>query len=157
MEKISSLKTSLLFIMLAIGFLCLSLWHTSFLTNWNPLGSIFLFFFCLFIFYIFNYHTLIIHITASYLHLRFGIFTCKMLINSIKEVQLDKIPTFMKYGGAGIHFMFVKKRYRASYNFLEYPRICVSLKKRKGLVEDVSFSTRDPKKIMRTLNKLMKI
>jgi len=57
----------------------------------------------------------------------------------------------MQYGGAGIHFMFINKRYRASFNFLEYPRIVVALKKKSGPVCDLSFTTRHPEKVLQLL------
>mgnify|MGYP000900013350 CR=1 FL=1 len=34
---------------------------------------------------------------------------------------------FLRYGGAGIHFMSIRGRYRASFNFLEYPRVVIAL------------------------------
>jgi hypothetical protein len=55
----------------------------------------------------------------------------------------------MKYGGAGIHFMFVHKRYRASFNFLEHPRVVIGLKRKAGLVKDISFSTCQPNELIR--------
>ena len=55
----------------------------------------------------------------------------------------------MKYGGAGIHFMMIGKRYRASFNFLEYSRVVIALKNKVGLVQDISFSTRQPEEILK--------
>jgi len=106
----------------------------------------------MFFFYVLNFIMLIVLITAEHLQLRFGIFKWTVPIDNIKKIQLDEIPAFKKYGGAGIHFMTVYKRYRVSFNFLEYPRICVSLKKKRGLVQDVSFSTRTPEKVMQVLS-----
>jgi len=155
-EKISSIKTSLLFIALMIIFLCLSLWLTNTFTDWNTLDVIVLCLACFFLFYVINFRTLTILINPVFLQLKFGIFKWKVSTDNIKKVQLDEIPFFMKYGGVGIHFMFVRKRYRASFNFLEYPRICLSLKKKRGWVEDISFSTRKPEKVMRVLTEVMK-
>jgi hypothetical protein len=56
-------------------------------------------------------------------------------------------------GGAGIHFMVVGKRYRASFNFLEHPRVVIALKRKAGLVRDVSFSTRRPVDVLRLIQK----
>ena len=47
--------------------------------------------------------------------------------------------------------MTVHKRYRVSFNFLEYARVRISLKEKRGLVRDVSFSTRDPEGVMQTM------
>ena len=47
--------------------------------------------------------------------------------------------------------MLIDKRYRASFNFLEYPRIVVVLKKKRGLVCDLSFTTRHPEKVQQLL------
>lgn len=54
-------------------------------------------------------------------------------------------------GGAGIHFMTIRARYRASFNFLEYPRVVVAFKKKVGLVRDISFSTRRPDEVLRLI------
>lgn len=47
--------------------------------------------------------------------------------------------------------MTVRGRYRASFNFLEHPRVAVQLKRKRGLVRDVSFSTRQPDEIVRII------
>ncbi len=60
----------------------------------------------------------------------------------------DDLPALNKYGGAGIHFMFVRGRYRASFNFLEYPRLAVTFKRKVGPVQELSFSTRQTEEIM---------
>jgi hypothetical protein len=57
----------------------------------------------------------------------------------------------MKMGGAGIHFMFIRKRYRASFNFLEYPRVVIAFKRKAGPVQDISFSTRRPDDLIRLI------
>jgi hypothetical protein len=43
--------------------------------------------------------------------------------------------------------MFVRGRYRASFNFLEHPRVVVALRGGAGPVRDVSFSTRRPEAV----------
>jgi hypothetical protein len=58
----------------------------------------------------------------------------------------------MRLGGAGILFMFVRKRYRASFNFLEYPRVVIALRKKAGPVQDISFSTRRPEDVIRRIH-----
>ncbi len=80
--------------------------------------------------------------------LRFGIFTWTIPVDNIESINLDELPPIMKYGGAGIHFMTIQNRYRASFNFLEYPRVVIQLKKKQGLVKDISFSTEQPSDIL---------
>jgi hypothetical protein len=66
------------------------------------------------------------------------------------------VPMIKKYGGAGIHGMFHKKRYRISFNFLEHPRVVVSLKEKKGPVQGVTFSTRRPEEVLQILQEAVK-
>jgi hypothetical protein len=81
--------------------------------------------------------------------LSFGVFSWTIPIYNIDEIQNDdEIPVLSKYGGAGIHFMFVRRRYRASFNFLEYSRVVLRLKKKQGLVSDISFSTCQPEELL---------
>jgi hypothetical protein len=47
--------------------------------------------------------------------------------------------------------MFVRKRYRASFNFLEHSRVVIRLKSKVGLVQDVSFSTCQPNEIIQLM------
>jgi hypothetical protein len=69
-------------------------------------------------------------------------------LNNVESCALDEIPALMKYGGAGIHFMMIGKRYRASFNFLEYPRVVIAFKRKMGPVRDISFSTRQPMEVL---------
>jgi hypothetical protein len=46
--------------------------------------------------------------------------------------------------------MVVHKRYRVSFNLLEYPRIVVALRSQR-LVRDVSFTTRRPAEMINLL------
>ena len=69
--------------------------------------------------------------------------------------DLDDIRGFMKYGGAGIHFMTVHRRYRASVNFLEYPSVLINFKQQIGPVQDLSFSTKNPDRVMQILQGLI--
>jgi hypothetical protein len=150
-EKISSSRTEALFIGLAAIFLVLSIRRMS-VTGLDALGIVFLLFFVLFVFYCLNFRILIIRIAADSLILKFGIFTWTVPPDDIGEIRPDDdIPAMMKYGGAGVHFMFVRGRYRASFNFLEYPRVVIALKRKKGSVQDVSFSTRHPEDVIRLL------
>jgi hypothetical protein len=73
-------------------------------------------------------------------------------LENIQKCHLDKLSKFQKYGGAGIHLMFVRNRYRASFNFLEYPRVVITFKRKVGPVQDLSFSTRRPEEIIQLLS-----
>ena len=146
-ERVTSRKTEFLFITMTLLFLLLSLWRVM-AGSLNLLTGIFLFFFCFFLFYSINYRTLIISITSEFLKLSFGVFTWTIPISNIHQCHPDDdIPVLMKYGGAGIHFMLVRNRYRGSFNFLEHSRIVIRLKRKAGLVRDISFSTCHPNKL----------
>jgi hypothetical protein len=154
-EKVTSTLTTLLFIGLAIVSFGLYLWHNAGSINWDTLSIVFLFMVCFFVFYLFNFRTLQVLATKETLQLRFGLFHWTEPIDNIESVKLDQIPTLLKYGGAGIHYMTVHGRYRISFNFLEYERVCVGLKKKQGLVQDISFSTRQVEKVIAVLSKLV--
>jgi hypothetical protein len=113
----------------------------------DGLAAAFLFFCVVFSFYSVNYRTLIIRLTPKSLKLTFGIFTWTVALDNIEACQLDDIPTFMRNGGAVMHSMFIRKRYRASFNFLEYPGIAIAFKRKVGPVQDISFSTRQPEDV----------
>ena len=149
-EEISSRKTEWLFVSLTILFFLLFVWRMN-VSGWNGLTVVILVFACFFLFYSINYRTLIISITLDALKLSFGIFTWTVPIHNIESCSLDEIPAFMKYGGAGIHFMLIGKRYRASFNFLEYPRVVIAFKNKVGPVRDISFSTSRPDDVLRFL------
>jgi hypothetical protein len=84
-----------------------------------------------------------IYITPETLQLTFGIFTWKIAVTNIESCYLDK-TSLWRIGGAGIHFTWIKGKYRAFWNFLEYPRVAVMLKRKKGAVREIAFSTRHP-------------
>ena len=149
-ERIRSNRTEALFAVLAVLFLALFVWQNS---GWR---IVFLCLSVVFLFYTINYRILLIHLTHEKLLLRFGIFTWTVPLENIASCHLDDISTPMRYGGAGIHFMLIKGRYRASFNFLEYPRVVIALKTKQGLVRDVSFSTQHPEKIIHSINKLQR-
>ncbi len=149
-EELSSKRTQRLFAGLTILFLLLAIWRVK-VNGMNGLAVIFLVLSCFFLFYVVNYRTLIIHITADALKLTFGIFAWTVPFSNIENCSLDEISAFNKYGGAGIHFMFVEKRYRASFNFLEYPRLVIAFKNKVGPVRDISFSTRQPDEVLRII------
>ena len=146
-ERLSSNRTEALFVILTILFLMLLIWRV----NTGSPDILSVAFFCLFglfLFYSVNYRILLILLTPESLKLRFGIFTWTVPLDNIEECRLDDIPMLMRMGGAGIHFMVIRKRYRASFNFLEHPRVVIALKRKVGPIQDISFSTRRPDDVL---------
>jgi len=151
-EKLQSNKTETLFIVFTILFFALFVWHIN-NVNYSAWRIVFICLSVFFLFYTINYRTLLIHLTPEKLLLKFGIFTWTVPLENIADCRLDNISASMRYGGAGIHFMLIKGRYRVSFNFLEYPRIVIALKSKQGFVRDVSFSTQHPEEIIRLITK----
>jgi Ca2+/Na+ antiporter len=149
-ERISSNRTEALFLALTVIFLLLLIWRVD-VGGLDFLAVIFLCFLSLFFFYSINYRNLIIRLTHEYLKLTFGLFKWTVPLDNIEAYCLDEIPIFMRMGGAGIHFMIIRKRYRASFNFLEYPRVVIAFKIKVGLVRDISFTTRRPDDVLRLI------
>ena len=149
-ERVSSNRTEALFVALTLLFFTMLIWRM----NAGSLDLLAAVFFCLFGFFFFysvNYRTLIIRLTSESLKLTFGIFTWNVPLDNVEECYLDDTPILMKMGGAGIHFMSIRKRYRASFNFLEHPRVVVAFKRKRWLVKDISFSTRRPDDVLRLI------
>ena len=139
---------------LAIFFFTLLIWRL----NARRLDFFAAMFFCLFgvfLFYSLNYRTLVICLTSESLKLTFGIFKWNVPLDNVEECCLDDIPILMRMGGAGIHFMSIRKRYRASFNFLEHPRVMVAFKRKVGPVRDISFSTRRPDDVLRHIQEAL--
>ena len=153
-EKLSSNRTEALFLGLTLLFLLLFVWRVT-AAGLGLLAGVLLFFFLLFLFYSLNYRTLIIRLTPDTLKLAFGLFTWRVPLDNVQDCRLDELPPLKRLGGAGIHFMTVAGRYRASFNFLEYPRIAIALKRKRGPVQDVSFSTRRPEEILRLIHQAL--
>ena len=149
-EKISSNRTEALFLALTLLFFLLLLWRVK-AVGPDVLAVVFFCFFIIFIFYSVNYRTLVIRLTPQSLKLTFGIFTWRVPLDNVAECCLDELPVVMRMGGAGIHFMIIRKRYRASFNFLEYPRLVIAFKRSVGPVRDISFSTRRPDDVLRLI------
>jgi hypothetical protein len=148
-ESVTSTKTEALFVALTILFLVLLVWRVtagSFL-----LAAVFLVLFGVFLFYSVNYRTLVIRLTAESLKLTFGIITWTVPLDNVEECRLDELPVLLRMGGAGIHLMSVRGRYRASFNFLEHPRVVIAFKRKVGPVRDISFSTRRPDAVLRLI------
>jgi hypothetical protein len=150
-EELSSNRTEILFIVLTILFLSLSYWRIA-EDDFSLLTIIFILLFIFFLFYSLNYRILHICMTSDSLFLSFGIFKWTIAFSNIKTWYLDDMYTRL-IGGAGIHFMFVRKKYRAYLNFLEYQRVVVVLKRKKGPVAQIAFSTECPEQVMRLLEK----
>ena len=153
-ERISSNKTEALFLVLMMLSLLLLIWRVT-SDGLDILAVAFTCLFILFLFYSVNYRTLLIHLTTDSLKLTFGIFTWAIPVDNIQEYSLDELPVIMKYGGAGIHFMIIRKRYRASFNFLEYPRVVIAFTRKVGLVQDISFSTRRPDDMLQLIREVI--
>jgi hypothetical protein len=149
-ERVSSTRTAALFVLLTLLFVILCAWRIGagrldFVAILCGLLSV------VFLFYTFNFRTLRIRLSARSLTLTFGLFSWRVPLENVAAFGLDDVPFIKRMGGAGIHFMFVRQRYRVSFNFLEYPRVVIALKRKRGRVEDVSFSTRCPEEILRRL------
>ena len=155
-EKVRSNWTTVLFLGLTILFLVLLIWRMSTVSS-DIFSAVFFFLCVIFFFYSINYRTLIIRITPESLILKFGIFTWTIPLDNIEECHLDDLPVFMRYGGAGIHFMSIRKRYRASFNFLEYPRVVIRLNRKARIVQDISFTTRSPDDVIQLLQNAVSI
>ena len=146
-ERLSSNRTEILFVVLTILFLSLSCWRIL-EDDFDFLTIIFILFFIFFLFYSVNYRILHICMTSDSLILSFGIFKWSIAFSNIQECYLDDMYTRL-IGGAGIHFMFVRRKYRAYLNFLEYQRIVLVLKRKMGPVAEIAFSTKHPKEVMK--------
>lgn len=152
LERVSSKRTEALFVVLTLLFFLLFLWRAkdTIFATWSIV------FFCLFTFFLFyslNYRTLIIRLNEDHLELKFGIFTWIIPLHNIESCFPDS-TSLWRIGGAGIHFTSLGGRYRAMFNFLEYPRIVIALKVKKGLVRDIAFSTRQPDEVTRLIQKI---
>jgi hypothetical protein len=147
-ESVSSNKTHALFLALASLFSWLTLRSRQDRRR-HLFSGVTLSLAAFFLFYSINFRTLRIRLTSDQLELKFGIFRWTEPLDHIEEVHLDELPPLMRLGGAGIHFMCICNRYRASFNFLEHPRVVIALKRQVGPVQDISFSTRHPEDIIR--------
>jgi hypothetical protein len=148
-EQVSSARTQALFAFLMLLGLLFFIWRLNDhgLDAWSVLG---LAVFAMFLFYMLNYRTLLIQLTADSLCLTFGLVSWLIPLNNIETCYPEDISLW-RIGGAGIHFTSIDGRYRAMFNFLEYPRVVVALKVKRGPVRDVVFSTRRPDEIVRLI------
>lgn len=149
-EEIKSGKTRNLFIILACLFLALFAWRVS-AVGFNFFPGLFLFLGLFFLIYVFNYQTLQIEITDQTLHLKFGLVRWTSDLKNIRACSLDDASALIKYGGAGVHFAFVTGEYRAFYNFLEFPRVLIRFINKRGPVQALVFSTRQPEQVLKII------
>jgi hypothetical protein len=151
-ERLSSKKTEALFWGLALATLLLALWRQN-AAGGGTLATLLFAGFVFFLFYALNYRTLTIRLTADELKLRFGLFRWTIPLENVERCFLDE-TSLRRIGGAGIHFSSFEGRYRAMFNFLEYARVVVALKKKRGLVREVAFSTREPEEVVALIREL---
>lgn len=144
-ERLTSGRTEALFVALALLPLAVLVlrYPTAGMDGW----SVFLLAVAaMFVFYALNYQTLVIRVNQDALRLRFGLFEWTIPLSNIDSCAPDPV-SLLRIGGAGIHFTFIGGRYRAMFNFLEYPRLVVGLRAKRGPVRDVVFSTRRPAEV----------
>ena len=150
-QKLTSPRTTALFAALTLLCLLLGLWRYT-IAGLGWLSGVLFVFAAFFLFYVFNFHTLRLTLTAQALTLTFGLFRWTVPLANIQSVRPDDTLTpLQRYGGAGLHFMLVGGRYRANFNFLEHGRLVLQLKQPAGRVRDLSFSTRYPAELLQRL------
>jgi hypothetical protein len=153
-ERLSSNKTLGLFAVLCLILGALAVWRVA-AVRLDGFAIALFALSAFFLFYVFNYRSLVIRLTPTTLTLKFGVFRWQVPIENIAACSPDHIHGFMYYGGAGIHFMMIDKRYRASFNFLEYPRVLIAFKEKVGPVRDLSFTTQQPEKLIQLIEQLI--
>ena len=153
-ERVTSSRTTAFFTLLTLFFSLIYLIRRR-SKICDKLSALSLFFSLFFFFYTINYRTLIIRLLASSFSLQFGLARWRVPLDNIDFIKIDDLPLVQRMGGAGVHFMLVRNRYRASFNFLEYPRLVIGFKEKVGPVKDLSFSTRHPDKWITLLSKVL--
>jgi hypothetical protein len=152
-QRLSSRKTEALFILLTALFLSEAL-RRFVRFAWDFWTILFLALGVIFLFYVFNYRNLRIALNGKALILRFGIFRMVVPLTNIQDYSVDD-TSLWRIGGSGIHFTFMDGRYRAMFNFLEYPRLVIRLREKQGWVRDVAFSTQRPGELIKLLDHLL--
>jgi hypothetical protein len=150
-EKIQSPLSTLLFTLLTVVFSALFAWRVM-IVGFRAFPIVCLVLALFFFFYVLNYRTLKITITEEDLLLKFGLIRWRTRLENIQTCKKDDSPNLIKYGGAGVHFAFVKGEYRAFFNFLEYPRVLITFHQKQGLVQGVVFTTRQPEQVLEIFN-----
>jgi len=142
-EKLCSVRTTGLFLLLMLIFFSLGTWRWTrsggSLLTWVLLG-----FSGLFLFYVVNFRTLAIHLDREIFQVRFGLIRWRVPLANIASVERDVIPWFLRNGGAGVHLFLSGGLYRVNFNFLEHARLLIRFKEKAGPVQALSFSTRQP-------------
>jgi len=151
-ERVSSQRTTALFAALAVISILLFVWQ---LVSGRAgfLRYLLLFLVIFFLFSTLNYRTLLIRLTPQALGLKFGVFSWTVPLSNVAACRLDDLPWVMRNGGAGVHFMMIRGRYRVSFNVLEFPRVVIALRQRVGPVVDVSFTTQRPDEVIERLKR----
>lgn len=149
-ERIKSNLTTTLFVILGLIFFGLFAWRYS-IVGFRFLPALFGFLGLFFFFYVINFRVLRITITDQTLRLKFGLVQWRMDLENIEHCKLYDPPFWIRYGGAGVHFSMVEGAYKAFFNFLEYPRILVRFHEKRGLVQELVFTTRQPDRILEIL------
>lgn len=150
-EKIQSSLTTLLFTFLMLVSSALFAWRVM-IVGFRAFPIICLVLALFFFLYVLNYRTLRIMITEEEVLLKFGLIRWRTKLENIQACKVDDSPNLIKYGGAGVHFAFVKGEYRAFFNFLEHPRILITFHQKQGLVQGVVFTTRQPEQVLEIIN-----
>ncbi|MCD4801868.1 MAG: hypothetical protein K8R16_02895 [Anaerolineales bacterium] len=150
-EKIQSSLTTLLFTFLMLVSSALFAWRVM-IVGFRAFPIICLVLALFFFLYVLNYRTLRIMITEEEVLLKFGLIRWRTRLENIQACKVDDSPNLIKYGGAGVHFAFVKGEYRAFFNFLEHPRILITFHQKQGLVQGVVFTTRQPEQVLEIIN-----
>jgi len=150
-EKIQSSLTTLLFTFLMLVSSALFAWRVM-IVGFRAFPIICLVLALFFFLYVLNYRTLRIMITEEEVLLKFGLIRWRTRLENIQACKVDDSPSLIKYGGAGVHFAFVKGEYRAFFNFLEHPRILITFHQKQGLVQGVVFTTRQPEQVLEIIN-----
>jgi len=150
-EKIQSSLTTLLFTFLMLVSSTLFAWRVM-IVGFRAFPIICLVLALFFFLYVLNYRTLRIMITEEEVLLKFGLIRWRTRLENIQACKVDDSPNLIKYGGAGVHFAFVKGEYRAFFNFLEHPRILITFHQKQGLVQGVVFTTRQPEQVLEIIN-----
>lgn len=148
-ERISSLRTGAVFVALSALGLTLLAWRVTASGQGNVVVLL-LFLSILFLFFALNYRALVIRISTQDLQLSFGLFGWTVPWHTVAKAYIDD-TSLWRIGGAGMHFSIIGGRYRAMLNFLEYPRVVIELKEKRGFVRDVAFSTGRPDEILRII------
>jgi hypothetical protein len=152
-EHLQSRRTSWLFLGLSLTLLLLGYWRVG-MGGLDVIGGIAYSLGFFFLFYFINYRTLHITIDDQSVRLKFGVLSWVERAENIVSCEEDELNWLQRNGGAGVHFMMVDGRYRVSFNFLEHERVVLRLKRRRGPVRDVSFSTKKVGEIVEIVNRL---